>query len=511
LKEFLAIAYISYGAAKQMKSLSRFGVTATFLVSLHSVYASNADPGLSSDQKVAHVLDRLGYGASPEDSRNVSTIGIQQYISQQLHPESIKDPDWLSERLSRIDAINQNQTTIYKKYSSQAFKEIESDTAARKTFILDRTNFVNQAREARILRALYSPAQLQEVMVDFWYNHFNIWESKTPTNGAILGAYENNAIRPYALGKFRDLLLANAKEMAMLYYLDNWRNRYTSTGTKNINENYAREVMELHTLGVGGYSQSDIKALARLLSGWTYVSDPNAPNAGNFLFDAKSHDPNEKTFLGVSFPAGSGYSEGEQALLNLANSPKTAQHIAHDLVELFVNDTPPQLLVHKVAQRYMESDGDIKELLITIFQSDEFWSPKNHKTKFKTPFYYMISSLRAAGLPPIQDSRLLQTWVKQSGNGLFAWPAPDGYKNTEGAWLSPDVLINRANFSYKLAAGWMSLWGSDPEGGNPHPNDQDMLSTIGSGLSPSTISVIKRAPESVHSALILSSPDFMYR
>lgn len=494
-----------------MKSLSRLAITATFFVSLHSAYASNADPGLSSNQKIVHVLERLGYGPSPDDIRTVSAIGIQQYISQQLHPESIKNPEWLNKRLSGIDAINQDQTTTYKQYSSQSFKAVESDTAARKNFIQDRTNFVNQAREARILRALYSPAQLQEVMVDFWYNHFNIWESKTPTNGAILGAYENNAIRPYALGKFKELLLANAKEMAMLYYLDNWRNRYTPNGTKSINENYAREVMELHTLGVGGYSQSDIKALARLLSGWTYVSDPNAPNAGNFLFDEKSHDPNEKSFLGVSFPSGGGYNEGEQALLNLANSPKTAQHIAHSLVEFFVNDTPPQSLVNKVTKRYIESDGNIKELLITIFESDEFWSPKNHKTKFKTPFYYMISSVRAAGLPPIQDSRLLQTWVKQSGNGLFAWPAPDGYKNIESAWLSPEVLLNRANFSYKLAAGWMSLWGRNSEGGNPRPSDQDMLSTIGSGLSPSTIEVIKRAPKSVHSALILSSPDFMYR
>ncbi|MDZ5436682.1 DUF1800 domain-containing protein [Pseudomonas fluorescens] len=495
-----------------MNTLSRFGVIVTFIVSQYSAHASNAPPNLSSDQKAVHVLERLGYGPSPEDIQNVSAIGIEQYILQQLNPESIKNPDWLSERLSRIDAINLDQTTIYRKYSSQAFKAIQTDTTARKAFIRDRTNFVNQVRDARILRALYSPAQLQEVMVDFWYNHFNIWESKTPTNGAILGAYENDAIRPYALGKFKDLLLANAKQMAMLYYLDNWRNRYAPTGKKGVNENYAREVMELHTLGVnGGYSQADIKALARLLSGWTYIADPNAPNAGNFLFDSEHHDPNEKQFLGISFPAGGGYSEGEQALLNLAQSPKTAQHIAHKLVELFVNDAPPQLLVNKVAQRYIESDGDIKELLIVIFKSDEFWSPENYKVKFKTPFSYMLSSLRVAGLPPIQDSRLLQSWLKQSGNGLFAWPAPDGYKNVESAWLSPDVLMNRANFSYKLAAGWMSLWGRNPEGGNPQPNDQNLLSTIGSGISPGTIANIKRAPQDVHSALILSSPDFMYR
>jgi uncharacterized protein (DUF1800 family) len=319
----------------------------------------------------------------------------------------------------------------------------------------------SELQQAKLLRAVYSERQLQEVMTDFWFNHFNVYFYKD-SDQYLVTSYERDVIRARALGKFKDLLVATAQSPAMLFYLDNW----VSEGPKSpaavaankgksvqvgpgLNENYGRELMELHTLSVnGGYSQHDVTELARVLTGWTI--QPLEQGAA-FQFDPKKHEPGDKLILGRTIPE-NGMNEGMQVLDMLAHHPNTAKFIAKKLAMRFVADNPPPALVDRMAQKFLATDGDIREVLRTMFKSPEFWSPKAYRGKVKMPFEFVVSSLRATGTDLNNPSPLLGT-LNRMGMPLYQMVPPTGYSMVESTWMSSDALLDRMNYALALGNG----------------------------------------------------------
>jgi uncharacterized protein (DUF1800 family) len=478
-----------------------FAAAAGLLIALPSLLALGAEP--VSDQAAVHLLDRLAFGPTLEEVRHVKMIGGERYIAEQLDPDSIPEPIELRLRLDQLDTLKLNPVQLRQLYgplrSLRGFKpnpELEKAQRERVQIIL------RDASEARILRALLSPRQLYEVMVDFWFNHFNVFSGKG-LDDVWIGNYEEQAIRPFVLGHFRDLLFATTKHPAMLVYLDNALS--TAPGSpgargrqKGLNENFAREVMELHTLGAnGGYTQEDVVTLARILTGWG-VNQPNARAFPEYaaVFEGARHDYSPKVFLGHPLQS-RGKAEGEEALDILAHSPATAHHIAFELAQYFVADEPPPILVERLADRFLETDGNIKELLRTLFASNEFWDSRG--AKYKTPYEFVISAVRAAGVA-LGNVKPLLGAMDQLGMPLFGCLTPDGYKNTEDAWLSPDATTRRISFATALVRG------------SPGAVDDAHLEAIyGSALSEGTRAVINESPKGLRAALMLGSPDFMRR
>jgi uncharacterized protein (DUF1800 family) len=330
--------------------------------------------------------------------------------------------------------------------------------------------------EGKLLRAVYSERQLDEVMTDFWYNHFNVFIGKGPDRYMIT-AYERDVIRPHAMGKFKDLLVATAKSPAMLFYLDNWqsvgpnselavygpggmrrfRQRYPRfprpQANKNrpsgLNENYAREIMELHTLGVdGGYTQKDVTELAKVLTGWS-IEKPQ--QGGGFTFNEKTHEPGAKYVLGYKI-GGHGEGEGMQMLDILAHHPSTAKFISKKLAMRFVSDNPPQALVDRMADTFLKKDGDIKEVLRTMFKSPEFWAPDAYRAKVKTPLEFVASAARASGAD-VQNALPMVQFLNRMGMPLYGMQPPTGYSMRSDAWVNSSALLNRMNFALQLGTG----------------------------------------------------------
>ncbi|HEX7961395.1 MAG TPA: DUF1800 domain-containing protein [Terriglobales bacterium] len=322
----------------------------------------------------------------------------------------------------------------------------------------------SELQQSKVLRAIYSERQLEEVMTDFWFNHFNVFLNKD-ADQYLTTSYERDVIRPHALGKFRDLLVATAQSPAMLFYLDNWQSigpdslaanggKPPKPGSqpqqqKGLNENYARELMELHTLSVdGGYTQHDVTEVARVFTGWT-IQQPEL--GGGFLFDPKKHDPGDKTILGTTIKEG-GENEGLQVLDMLSRSPKTARFIALKLARRFVADDPPEALVARMAQTFQESDGDIREVLRTMFHSKEFWSPAVYRAKVKTPLEFVASTIRATGTEVNNAQPLVQA-VARMGMPLYQMQPPTGYSMMASTWMNSDALLDRLNFALTLSNG----------------------------------------------------------
>ena len=318
---------------------------------------------------------------------------------------------------------------------------------------------VNELCEERLARDIDSSAQLEEVMTDFWLNHFNVFLHKNDETPYYLVSYERDAIRPRALGKFEDLLEATAHSPAMLLYLDNAGSmgpdspaaehaaRNGKNNREGINENYARELMELHTLGVnGGYSQKDVVQVARVFTGWT-VERPQ--RGGGFIFNENRHEPGTKVVFGKKIKE-RGEREGEQVLHMLAASPATAHFLSRELAERFVSDDPPQPLVDRMAHSYMKSGGDISAVLRTMFHSPEFWSGENFRGKVKTPLEYVVSAVRASDAR-IDDLLPLVRALQGMGMPLYGAVPPTGYSWQSSAWVSSGALVSRMNFALMLA------------------------------------------------------------
>jgi len=502
------------------------GILATtcLLICLPVARIAGAEP--VSDRQIIHVLNRLAFGPTLEDFHHVRSVGVDRYIAEQLDPESIPEPFELQWRISALDALRYNAAQLRRLYGPlsgvRGFKlspELEKMQRERARTI------VQQAAQARILRAVVSRRQLQEVMVDFWFDHFNVFAGKD-LDRLWIGDYEQRVIRPFALGRFRDLLFAATKHPAMLVYLDNTLSTAPGSpgarGNKNgLNENFAREVMELHTLGVdGGYTQEDVVTLARILTGWSI----NRPDDREFpdyaaVFEGARHDFGPKVFLGHALRS-RGKAEGEEALDILAKSPATARHIAFELAQYFVADEPPTRLVDQLAARFLATDGNIREVLSALFVSREFW--ESYSQKYKTPYHFVISAVRAAGAP-VDNTRPLLDAMSRLGMPLFGCLTPDGYKNTEDAWLSPDATARRVNFAAALARGNLpisdlvtgAVLGPYPDPSRPHrtsPIDAAHLEEIfGSTMSTGTRETVAEAPPGLRATLILGSPDFMRR
>ena len=309
-----------------------------------------------------------------------------------------------------------------------------------------------ELQQAKLIREVYSERQLLEVMTDFWFNHFNVFLYKNQCS-YYTTAYERDVIRPHALGKFYDLLVATAQSPAMLMYLDNWLSigPHSQAAGKNggLNENYAREVMELHTLGVdGGYTQADVTELARVLTGWTIA---NPDDGGQFQFDARRHEPGVKTVLGEKIYE-SGVDEGIKALEMLAHHPSTAKFISRSIAVRFVSDDPPQALVEQMAAKFSSTDGDIREVLRTMIRSPEFWSPKAYGNKMKTPLDLVVSAVRASGANVVSPDSLVDNL---SGMGMqpYGMAVPTGYSMKSAQWDNEGGLLARMNFSTALTQG----------------------------------------------------------
>jgi len=400
-------------------------------------------------------------------------------------------------------------------------------------------------REAKVFRAVYSNRQLEEVLVDFWLNHFNVDANKNVMQvpnlvHLLIGNYERDAIRPHVLGHFKDLLLATARHPAMLYYLDNWEsvapgafsvgpfapNRGFVNGVPNtiipsplarqahgINENYGREVMELHTLGVnGGYTQNDVIAVARCFTGWT-VNNPETPE---FVFAPFMHDFGEKTVLGHKIPAGGGESDGIEVIDILARHPSTARFISRKLAQRFVADDPPAALMDRMAQTFIKTDGDLRAVLHTMFGSPEFFSEGAWQSKVKSPFEMVVSTVRAMGAE-VTDTYSLVQKIADMGEPLYGKLEPNGYSNVADSWLSTTGIMGRINFSTALASGLVPGVSIDPsrwEGKDRLTIAQDLLGreAYRQTLTALEVGLQGKAPTpSFVASLILSSPDFQRR
>ena len=512
-----------------MRIAKFFGISLAVLVSIAPIGASAQRSGaktplktviarsdvreLPADQQIIQALSRLSFGAKPGDILKVRAIGLDNWIDQQLHPEKIND-DALNSFVANYSALNQDQNDLLRQYAEQqrerrevkreradTTKPLTADEIAQMRQLQQQANsrrqVVTQLQSSRVARAVASERQLQEVMTDFWENHFNIYAAKGAPEPYYIVDFDQNVIRPNALGKFRDLLEAVAKSPAMLFYLDNARSMADSTQPtlrdpnqlqrvrpvpfgrggfgaimrtanemqrqqqqqqqqqqqrqrQGLNENYGRELLELHTLGVdGGYTQQDVINVARAFTGWT-IKPP--AQGGGFVFRPQVHDAGEKVVLGHKLRAGRGMEDAEDVLDILAKSPATAHFISFKLARRFVSDSPSKALVDHAARVYLRTDGDIREVVRSIITSPEFFSQRAFRSKVKSPFEVVVSAMRALNAPPDSSPRTAQV-IAYLGQPIFGHQAPNGWPETGESWMNTGAILNRINFGMAAAAG----------------------------------------------------------
>ncbi len=555
--------------------------------------AKSAAPAKPDNRTIVHVLNRIGFGPAPGDIDRVREMGLQTYIDQQLHPERITDTEMVT-RLAGFDTLGKSTREMAEDYylpAQMARRQRQRQQAAqdpsmtstpaqpgdatrRETMTPEQMAAVRKEREAlgeltqaKVLRAVYSDRQLEEVMVDFWFNHFNVFAGKGQVR-LHLSEYERDAIRPHVLGKFRDLLQATAESPAMLFYLDNWQSSAPEGATtaadrtrdnlrnprptpirpgapgprsvnrqgqinqprtladlppgaqnrrQGLNENYARELMELHTLGVdGGYTQKDVQEVARAFTGWTIA---NPRQGGSFRYEPRMHDDGDKLVLGLKIKAGGGRSDGDQVLDLLAKHPSTARYIATKLARRFVADEPPNALVERAAKRFRDTDGDIRDVVKTIVTSPEFFAPAAYRAKVKTPFEFVVSAVRTTGTDTINAQPLVQT-VRSLGMPLYGCQPPTGYADKADAWVNTGALLNRMNFAVSLTAGREDRAGGRRLEGRAGSvtsapgltSDTLIASALAGDVSETTAATVAKATTTSQGlALVLGSPEFQRR
>jgi uncharacterized protein (DUF1800 family) len=430
---------------------------------------------LSEDEQIMHALNRLAYGPRPGDVERVRAMGLSRWIERQLEPGRISDeraesalkafPTLAMPVPELVRGYPEPDPKVMAKIQSGEMSQQEMRTVAP----LEKRPFriPVELQAAKLTRAVLSERQLEEVMTDFWFNHFNVDARKGAVKWMIAD-YERTAIRPHALGKFRDLLLATAYHPAMLFYLDNWMSTKADlvvpTGPlkgqkRGLNENYAREIMELHTLGVeGGYTQQDVIEVARAFTGWS-IDKPR--EHGTFIFRPGAHDKGAKRVLGHVVPAGGGEQDGVMVIGILSRHPSTARFIATKLVRRFVSDEPPPALVERAAQTFRDTNGDIRRVVVTIVTSPEFFSAEAYRAKIKTPLEVVASSVRALdgelappalGGPQPGGGYALAQQVTKLGEPLYQQQPPTGYPDVAEAWVNTGALLNRMNFALGLTA-----------------------------------------------------------
>jgi uncharacterized protein (DUF1800 family) len=505
-----------------------FGTLSAGIIALAACQSGPRAPAVPPPQPLVHLppealtgdaalraANRLGFGPTPGELEQINAMGVDRWITAQLTPARIPENPQLTAQLASLDTLNQAPTELYLRYQSLR-REGKDDPEAKKAANEDARKDVTQAQTAHLLRDIESNRQFQEVLVGFWYNHFNVFDGKG-LDRVWVGNYENTAIRPYVFGRFRDLLEATARHPAMLFYLDNWQNTAPgSPGARGkqdgLNENYARELMELHTLGVdGGYTQTDVTELARILTGWGLRQRGKAkgqPGDNAFAFDPARHDYGTKIFLGHTI-AGKGPAEIEEALGILAASPRTAYHLSYQLAQYFVADEPDPALVAAMANAYLTSGSSLTAVYRAMIENPAFWAAPAVTAKFKTPQEYVVSAVRA-GAVPIENAQPLIGNLQQLGMPIYGYETPDGYKMVEAAWLSPDGLARRLSFATALSAGRLPLDPSLPNG--PGPLDEGKIrQAIGNQMSPQTENAVNNAAGPLKTAVLLGSPEFMHK
>jgi uncharacterized protein (DUF1800 family) len=389
--------------------------------------------------RAVHLLNRIGFGARPADVDAVLSRGIEHTLEEQLYPEDIDDRE-LDERLPRLPLLSASTQELLAGYNRVGPGPI-----------------LAQLEAGRLLRVSSSRRQLYELMVDFWFNHFNVHGPKGFV-GFYIPEYEREVIRPHALGRFRTLLGGVARHPAMLYYLDNWlsaapgalvRDECDEIFEGGINENYSRELLELHTLGVdGGYTQEDVIEIARALTGWT-IDHPR--QSGRFQFNAAMHEPGEKTVLGRRI-AGAGLDEGERVLDLVVSHPSTAQFVSFRLCQRFLADDPPPRAVARGASIFRSTGGDIRRVVASILQGEELMDPASFGAKPKTPLELVASALRAVDAR-IDDASATARALEDMGMPLYQSGPPTGYPNDGRQWMNVSSLLSRVNFAMELASG----------------------------------------------------------
>jgi uncharacterized protein (DUF1800 family) len=584
---------------------------------------------LSADEAILHALNRLAYGPRPGDVERVRQMGLAKWIEQQLNPNAIDDraaearleqfptlrmttakllAEYPQPKQAEKQAIKQAQTEQRSPNSGAAGVANASEAASTATnenapspmkqeptgemnaatrglgkrdllggadpnavprAIADDSKrpqrVVEELAMAKVARAIYSERQLQQVMDDFWFNHFNVFAAKGEDRW-FLTSYERDVIQPHTMGKFKDLLAATAKSPAMLFYLDNFlsadpkaaermaaqraarqrrggfgrpwpprvpQQQQAKKNARGLNENYGRELMELHTLGVdGGYTQKDVTEVARCFTGWT-IEKPR--EYADFKFDERMHDPDPKVVLGKKIHAG-GMKDGEQVIELLARHPSTAKFISTKLARRFVSDDPPQSLVERMAKTFQSSDGDIRAVLKTMIYSPEFWSRDAYRAKIKTPFELVVSTARALGADVDTPMPLVQ-WTGRIGEPLYQAQPPTGYADRSEAWVNTGALLNRLNFSLALAGNKVrgsrsdvgSLLGPDADGDAKVALNRAVQVFLGGQAAATTVETLEKQLESpqilqaklddpvkrvdlgVVAGLVLGAPEFQRR
>lgn len=526
---------------------------------------------LNEGEAILHALNRLGYGPRPGDVERVRAMGLERWVDQQLHPATIEDSA-VEARLAVYPTISMTSSALiteyptpemaakrmgigveeYRKRMEEANRRPQGAPPAadkRPQRVLDELGL------AKLTRAIYSERQLEEQMVDFWFNHFNVFAGKDNARW-LVGPYERDVLRSHAFGRFRDLLEATAKSPAMLYYLDNWvsadpkafdrlkrqpapRTQAPSNqlppvgGKRGLNENYGRELLELHTLGVdGGYTQKDVTETARCFTGWTIRALQTNPE---FYFDERVHDPEEKIVLGKKIKAG-GMEDGEKILDMLVKHPSTARFISTKLARHFVSDNPSPALVGRMAKTFRKSNGDIRAVLQTMIYSSEFWSRQAYRAKVKSPLELVASSARALGMDVDAPAQLTQ-WVARIGEPLYLCLPPTGYADRAEAWVNTGALLNRLNFAVALASSKIrgtslelaALVGEDVATNPKTALDRAIEEFLAGQVSPETRETLERKsaePQVLHAkpddpveqvdlgvltGLVLGTPEFQRR
>lgn len=477
----------------------------------------------------AALVNRITWGATPSELARIHELGADRYLHRQLHPDAHAAlPIDVQQRINDLSINHESDQDAQARQRKirQDARDRDADAkqkAQREARTISRVR-ADETAYRSIWRALYSPNQLQEQMTWFWMNHFNVFAGKNDV-GTYLPQYEARAIHPHALGKFRDMLRATTRSPAMLVYLDNTRNT-----VGHINENYARELMELHTLGVkGGYTQTDVQELARILTGLGVHNNDKPPKVkpelrgqlvqdGLFLFHPGRHDTGDKVFLGQKIRGG-GLDEVDHALDLLARQPATAHFISGKLAAYFVGDAPSPALVDRMAKTFLAQDGDIAATLQTLFTSAEFTASLKTGV-FKDPVHYVLSSLRLtyADLPPVRNPKAAMAILRQMGQGLYQRPTPDGYPLAMSDWSGSGQMTQRFEIARTIAAAPQVFYRL-PDDTQPLvlprlPNlltsasEQGLFTT----LSPATRDAIAQAKTPADAnTYLLASPEFMRR
>lgn len=559
-----------------------FGALTLALAAPFLIASSEFDQKLSREQQIVHALNRLTFGPRPGDTERVRKMGIEKWIDQQLHPERISENPLLAAKLMPLQTVQLASWQILETYQrrpagpAEALKMLAPmlprnalltpqqrqvflrGSTEEKRAILDSLDgdkrrqvvaslppdalgdlpqvrreamaarqppqFVNsELMENKLYRAIYSNRQLEEVLADFWLNHFNVFNGKGPGR-LLLTSYERDAIRPFVLGRFKDMLLATARHPAMLYYLDNWQSQAPREDIRGprrgrgrragLNENYGRELLELHTLGVdGGYTQQDVLAVARAFTGWT-INDPN--RTAEFQFNPAMHDGNEKIVLGETIPAGGDESDGLRVIDIVARHPSTARFISKKLAQRFVADDPPQSLIDRMAATFTKTDGDLRAVLETMFKSREFLSVGSWQAKLKSPLEMVVSAVRALDGDAIDAFALAQR-IAELGQPLYGKAEPTGYSNTGEGWANTAGLLARINFASALVEGrvpGVRVVTTRFDGKPPAAIAASLLSTTPSKEMQLALQagLQNRQPTSANIAsLVIASPDFQRR